>query len=178
MYEYCENEMINSFNANELKQLNMKVDNDLIQMGYLHVVEGTKHYNPSKSSFSTFIYRFLTSRFLNYIRNNQADKRKSNLDNLSLHKEIDSDEGKSLFLDLLQDEKTNVEKQVITKITLEQLYESLSEKQKEVIILRSLGYGNVEIAKKLSVSHTAIKDRWNLALRKMREKGYENSIQG
>src|SRR5690606_21154487 len=103
--EYCNRRLFDNYIRYVLKRANVQCNDDLIQQGYLYIISSLKQYKPSNSAFSTFIYRMLRNKFINFIRNENAEKRKSNYNNIHLEQTLKED-SETTFLDLLQDNRT------------------------------------------------------------------------
>lgn len=67
-----------NFQASKLGNMyNVQVD-DLVSLGHSVLSECMEKWNPEKSLFSTFLYRMLSSRMVDYVRRER--KRKTNID--------------------------------------------------------------------------------------------------
>lgn len=153
--EYCNRRLFDNYIRYVLKGLNMDCDDDLIQQGYLYILNGLKSYKPTNSAFHTFVYHQLRNKFINFIRNNNVEKRKSNKNNLHLEQPL-KDDSETTYLDLLQDDRASVENKVINKVFLEESLNLITKQQKEMLLLFGEGYLASEIARKLKVSRPTV----------------------
>lgn len=127
---------------------------DLIQDGYVHVIESLDRYDCSKGVF-----------FLGYIRYSlkyfYLDKSKKHESHASLNERVISDAGNSLeFIDFLEDIDICLEKDYEYKESVGLLYDALntlSKRERQVIVMYYFkGYGLKTISKILGLAYRTV----------------------
>ncbi|MFE3973168.1 sigma-70 family RNA polymerase sigma factor [Peribacillus sp. YIM B13481] len=139
---------------------------DFLQIGRTCVFEAIKSYKPGKGkAFSSFAFVAIKNKFCEFIRNLEREKRDQ-------RNEISwSFVNEGLDLINLLESPTNVEKYVIKKITLENLLNTLTKRQREIVDLFLLDYNFEEIAEILGSKGKgrSLNKTYNDALKKMRK---------
>jgi RNA polymerase sigma factor (sigma-70 family) len=136
---------------------------DFIQLGYEAAYQALKKFKPGKAAYLSFVYLCVTQAYDQQFNRLETGKRKG--EEVSYNKTI-SDENTMEYYYLV-DHQTNVEKQVITKIRLEEKLNLLNPTQRETMLLYFAGYSYSEIAKKTNVKKTAIRERMRASFIKM-----------
>lgn len=140
---------------------------DLIQDGYLHVIESLDRYDCSRGVF-----------FLGYIQYSlkyfYLDKSKKYESNASLNKRVICDTDNSAeFIDFLEDNDICIEKDYEYAESISSLYkaiETLSKRERQVIVMYYLrGYGLITISKVLNIAYRTVVNTKVNGLRKLRE---------
>lgn len=116
---------------------------DFMQIGRIEVLKGLEEFDPSRGkNFMSFVFMKVKSQLIKEVTALSTIKRDcSNV--MSYHQEMDQG---NTFEQFLPDHKTNVEKYVVNKVTVEQLIKRLNKHQKKVILYRLQGYTFKEIS--------------------------------
>lgn len=136
---------------------------ELIQVGYEGAMIAIRDFKPGKSSFSRFLFLNI-SRIFGRL-SNYMDAKKREREEFSLNQFIS--DGGDTFERYMVDWATNVEKTVITKITLEEKMELLSPVQRETFNHVFLGYQFEEIAEQMKTNKKTLISRVRTAFIKM-----------
>jgi RNA polymerase sigma factor (sigma-70 family) len=114
-------------------------DEELIHIGHIYIMERLKGFKQGKRTLKTYLIMCLCSMFGKLLRDAQADKRRSNIQT----QEVDS------LPEIVQikifRESTNVEKEVINKIMLENALSCMRENERKAILLELMGYQKNEV---------------------------------
>jgi len=109
---------------------------DVIQEGYIGATNALQGYTPGKGTFTNLLFIKISQEYGKIAERNMMKKR--NGETCSYQDWLDS--AGNTFEFYLLDQQTNVEKQVVTKVCVEQMLELVSEKQKEVLLQFIQGY--------------------------------------
>lgn len=138
---------------------------DFLQIGRVEIWKGVKRFKPGHNkAFISFVYMTIKHEFIKQINALEALKR-DNRQSISYQtkelREIDF---------FLKDKKTNVERYVINKVTIEQLIKRVNRHQRNVIDCYMMGYTFEEIASILGrgTFKTINRSFWD-AVKKMRK---------
>lgn len=138
---------------------------DLLQDVFLKIFDKAQDYKPL-GKFKTWLYTMARNQCVDHYRRKQIRKAES------LNKNIDSD-SEQTFLDQLASENVDTEtslKQRELDSILEAALQSLSEEQREVVLLRSkMGFKFDEIAEMTNNSSNTVKSRMRYALEGIRK---------
>lgn len=112
-----------------IKKMNLKsLSNDEYQNfyddGLIGLINGIKTYNQDKSQLSTYLYTCIKNNICRGMYLATMDKRKSNYNTFSLDKTF-NDTTEDTYLDILADEKVNIEEEVSKKIEIQRLLKCL-----------------------------------------------------
>lgn len=137
---------------------------DLIQEGYVVILEGIKNFDPSKGvNFLGYMKVILKYHYLN--------KHKKRENHISLNQEVNEGEGE--FIDFLVDEKCDVQDMITKKEDsgrLEYALSSLTERQRQVVCLYYIeGKKMDEIKDILGISYRTVVNTKVRALEKMKK---------
>lgn len=117
---------------------------DFLQIGRTVVFQRVSTYKPGKGkSFSSFVFMAIKHKFIQHMQFLEAEKR----DQRNEFSYNDTEEGLEI-INILPSH-TNVEKQVINKITVEKMLGKLSKRQRQIVMLSLRGYIFEEIAEML-----------------------------
>lgn len=147
--------------------LNIYDYDDLFQVGCLGLIHAAKQYKGKllQYSFTTVATYHIRSFLHNEARKLYQAKREKELTNLSLDAEI----AENCSLNDIVTDKPDVFNDIENKVTLEQLYRQLNEREIVVINMRLEGYKQQEIAKLLNVSQSYAARIENGAIKKMQQ---------
>lgn len=162
-----------------LKKLNLynKI-NEYYDVGMIGLCKAAKRFDTNKGlTFSTYACTCIKVEILTYIRNEKAEKRKTNYNTISLNKIIYSNEKDSeITLEDMLPSKINIEEEMIKKDQMEHLYKALSKlKEREIGIINDL-YGlngvkkltQMELSEKYNLSQPQISRIKNKSIKKLR----------
>lgn len=146
-----------------------------IEEGMIGLAKAINTFNPSKGAkFSTYAYICIKSEINSYVRKRNNHKRKINyVCKNSIDEYIKGDEEGLTFKDLMIYEKDDY----TSKVDLEHLLKVLKKIEieiydiRKIIIKKSEGYKNIEIAKMIGVEKNTIKHRIDKAKIKLIELG-------
>ena len=125
-------------------------------------------FNPEKAKFSTYVMKCMFNEYNMVLRSNNSNCRKANESALYYYDNIPLCNGGDdlIYLDVIEDKSCiNVEDAVITKMSI-QIYDKLTDLQKQVFKLTLFGYTQIEIAEILDYSQGYI----SRILKKIRKK--------
>lgn len=140
---------------------------DFLQIGRIEVLNALKLFNPSrKKNFMSFVYLKVKSELIKQIEFLEAQKR----DNRKVSSYNQETSDGTEFIEFFTDKKLNVEKYVISKVTIEQLLQRVNKHQKQVLLYRMQGYTFKEIAHMLGRGNDrTMHQAYKLAVEKMRK---------
>lgn len=148
---------------NEVHSLDL---DDFLQIGRTSVFEAIKKFTPGKGkAFSSFAFMVIKQQFIKWIKFLEAEKR----DQRNEFREIETEEGLNI-IDLMPS-YINIEKYVIKKITLENLLNQLTKRQRQIVDLFLQDYNFEEIAEILGSKGKgkSLNKTYNDAIKKMRK---------
>lgn len=157
-----------------IKQLNIKITDDNIQTGCIGLINGIKTFDASKGyKISSYLTTCIKNEVVKEYLLSKCDNRKANNKAISIYEE--ESEG-LMIIDTLYS-PTNVEREVLFKIEMERVYDSINKLKpiyKEIIEYRhGLNDGKPlnlpEIAKIYGVSHQNINQKLNTIYKKLRD---------
>ena len=135
---------------------------DFENIAYIILEKELKKYKPSKSGVYTYSINVLKRRMGDYIRNNyETDKTRANFCPQSLNVPVADDIDLEIE-DTLQANKEEKQESNITKI--KKFIKTLSNKQKEILLLSIIGLDEGEIQSVMEISST----EYDEILRKLR----------
>lgn len=124
-------------------------DEDIVQTGMVALCKAANTWDEEKGAFSTYAVLCIQNGIRHYFRDNKKHK---NI--LSLDYEVRGKDGEPKeFGDLLVGEED------VDYVNVEDVYNNLSSKDKEIFNLRCAGMNNTDIGKYLGCSHQAIQQR-------------------
>lgn len=139
------------------KNIDLEEYYDVLAIGLC--VAATK-YDASISSFSTYAFTCMNSQYCKELRRNQ---RKSKIPAdmiLSLDEPLcqntDTHDGNLTLSDLLPDNTVDVEKDILTQQSLQEMCDSLKEKEKNVLMSLVNGKSQSELAEQYGISRQRI----------------------
>ncbi len=121
---------------------------DLVQDLITHIFEKIDKYDPKKSKFSTWVYKVCHNERLMQLRKNDATKRKSNVNTLSLNNIIDDQDTESIDL-LIDDSDTS---SYYKKVIIDLVYPQLSDMSKKYFD----GVNQVDLAREYNMSQANV----------------------
>jgi len=128
---------------------------DVIQEGYIGATTAIQEHIPGKGTFTNLLFIKISQVYGKIAERNMMQKR--NGETCSYQDWLDG--AGNTFEFYLLDQRTNVEKQVVTKVCVEQMLELVSKKQKEVLLQFIQGYTYEEIAKQLNTKKSTVSER-------------------
>lgn len=160
-----------------LKQMNLYKDREeWFDVGVIGLIKGIKGYNPDYGlAVSTFACRCIKNEILLEIRKNNSNKRKVNMNCVSLEKEIYNNGTTEPIL--LKDQipsKYDLEQEVIKNDVMENLLNNLNDKERYVLLHTYGLFGNEvykqsRMSKELKKSQTMISRILKKAIGKIKE---------
>lgn len=136
------------------KKLKMDVD-DIVQLGYEGALRAIKNFTPGRGTFRHMLNMSVSASLINELERLEASKRQAEL--VSMDEPIGNGENGLEYY--LNDNKTNVEKTVITKMRLEEKLQLLNEIQRDTFMRLFEGYNYEEIGKQMGVTKAAVFQR-------------------
>lgn len=119
----------------------LRMDKDeFIHCAHIEIMRITKEFKPGMRSFMSFVVMCLISRFKKMLRAEDAEMRRANIGASDVNT-LPTDIQERIFCSPL-----NVEKYVINKITIEEVWDVLREVEKQAILLNLYGYPQNEIS--------------------------------
>ena len=170
--------ILNSYYANDAKKLHIMVDKILVRLKFYDVdnedfyslaneifVDVIRRYDKSQD-FNGFLYSCLTNKFKTEMTRRNRQKRQADKNSISIYTPIENDKGKSTLGDIIADTNT-IEKEFFEE--KEEGYSKemckylgrLSELQKEVLRLISIGFTPSEILEELHINQKIYEDCYN-----------------
>jgi RNA polymerase sigma factor (sigma-70 family) len=144
------------------QRLKMELE-DLFQIANMEIARRIKGFIPGMRTIKTYVIMCLISKFSKLLRDVHASKRRSNIGTKRVDKLPDNVQTR-IFRD-----HTNIEKEVINKIMLEQAIEHLNDKEKQALTLYISGYQYREISTIFGTTNQGYAHRLlNKAYKKMR----------
>ena len=129
----------------------LKRDQDMVQVGMLGLCQAASRYEEDKGAFTTFACKCIRSSICHELR---ARNKYNRADVISLNYEIDDGEGgKTELGDLIVGEPD------VEYVEIDQLYNKLSNLDKQIVDLRKQGLTNLQIATTLGRSESRIHQR-------------------
>jgi RNA polymerase sigma factor (sigma-70 family) len=122
-----------------LERLLKMDDEELIHIGHIHIMKRLKGFIPGSRTLKTYLIMCLSSFFGSMMRDAQTDKRKSNV------KTTQVDSLSEFVQTRIFRSNTNVEKEVINKIMLEEALAQMKPNEQKAIKLELMGYQKNEI---------------------------------
>lgn len=160
-----------------LKQMNLyKEYEEWFDVGVIGLIKSVKNYNPDYGlALSTYACRCIKNEILLEIRKNNSNKRKVNMNCVSLEKEIYNN-GTGEFI-LLKDKipsEYDLEKEIIKNDVMLNLLNVLNDKEKYVLVHTYGLFGNeiykqCKMSKELKKSQTQISRILKKAIEKIKE---------
>lgn len=135
-----------------LKSLNLNpLDEDLFSIGLIGLVKAVNTFNPNKGfAFSTYATRIIRNEILTTF------KKKRIIPAFSLDEPYNLDNGESVdFSEMIADNK-RFEEEVIADMQTEQIFSSMSEREKKIITLSMQDKTQREIAKICGISQSYV----------------------
>ncbi|MCK1982207.1 MULTISPECIES: sigma-70 family RNA polymerase sigma factor [Peribacillus] len=153
-------------NVERMKNIYKLDIEDFMQMGRMEIFRAVDRFETGRGmTFSSFIFMVVKHEFGKFITILTAKKRDL-CNEFSYHAETSSE---TELIDFFT-ANTNVEKYVINKMMIELLIERVTDRQKEVIMLKLEGYNDVEIGEILGgISHQAVGQSYTRAVNNMRK---------
>jgi RNA polymerase sigma factor (sigma-70 family) len=131
---------------------------DLIQLGYEGALKAMRDFKPGKGTFSNLLFLAISQSYGQQFQYAETEKRKR--EEVSYNKVISEENTMEYYL---VDHLTNVEKTVITKLQLEEKLSMLNPTLRETFLLYFVGYSYNEIAERMQVKKSAIRERMKKA---------------
>ena len=159
-----------------LKQLGLYEQRDnYYDLGLIGLVRAANEYDETKGyTFTTYAATCIRNEILRDIRHNQSDKRKANLNTISLEVVVNSDAGKdTLLIDSIPSD-FDMEEYIIQRedmLALHKAFKMLDAKE-QLLIKRYYGPSKVtqvEIAKEFKTTQTAISRKLKSIIHKIRD---------
>lgn len=145
---------------------------DLFQIGCMGLLRAAKEFDPSKGyTFGTYGYLLIKHELIREIKKAKRDKRKANMDSISLNQEIGHEVEPVFLLDTLIDDQM-----VEAEVEYRWLLESVINLDPVIMEPLSIGYTQKEIAKMHGYSHTWSWKRVVKVRKRMMVCGYMNVL--
>lgn len=129
---------------------------DLFSQVFLKITENVQSYDPTKSSYGTWIYTITQNTVRDYFRKSQH-----NMD-VELPEDMP-----------LADSHADIEKELLRQESLQYLAEALNklpERERDIIILRFYhGLSSKEVCEKVGVSYANVRYLQTIAIKKLRD---------
>ena len=125
--------------------------NDFENIAYIYLSKAIKTYKPSKSGVNTYAINVLKRRMGDYLRNNyNTDKTRANFCPQSLNIPVSEDSEMELEETLIDNrQQCEVENNVVK---IKRFMKTLSNKQKDILLLATIGLDEHEIKNVLGIS--------------------------
>lgn len=153
-------------NVRKTAQIHGYAIEDFLQLGRMEVLAAIEKFDPTKeNNFMSFLYmkvKNIVIQKMQYLEAQMRDNRLVESYNIEL-------EDGTEVVEFINDNKTNVEKYVIDKLTVEQLLVRLNPHQRKIILYRMQGYKFEEISEMLGRgSMKSMSQAYRLGIKKMR----------
>ncbi|MEZ0535961.1 sigma-70 family RNA polymerase sigma factor [Caldicellulosiruptoraceae bacterium PP1] len=136
---------------------------DLLQEGNLAIIQAINNYDPSKNiKFITYAYYWIERNIQRCIirdTNIRPSFRNCNvfsIPNTHSLEEVIADDENITLKDVISS-NDDIQEQVEKRIMLNEILSTLTKEQKQILILKSKGYSNYEIAKEINIDESKIK---------------------
>lgn len=129
---------------------------DLLQEGRFALFQATKKYDPTKGKFSSFAGRYIYNSVQRVLRAEKREKRRCPGEAVSLNEAASPQDGQTELLDILPDERVDVEREAMARLTLDEIIPGLESRELRILMMRSQGYGYGDIAETLGVSRQRV----------------------
>ena len=152
-------------NVERMKNIYKLDIEDFMQIGRMEIFRAVDRFETDRGmTFSSFIFMVVKHEFGKFITILTAKKRDL-CNEFSYHTEI----GETELIDFFT-ANTNVEKYVINKLMIEQGMERITDRQKEIVMMKLEGYTDIEIGEILGgVSRQAVGQSYTRAVNNMRK---------
>jgi RNA polymerase sigma factor (sigma-70 family) len=140
---------------------------DFLQIGRLEIFKRIQNYQYGKGqTVTSFIYMLVKHEMIKVLDKLEAKKRDNRKD-ISMESKLEDGKDFGVFL---HDQKMNVEKYVINKLTVEDLLQKVNKHQRKVLYYRMQGYEFHEISELMHRgSAGSMSQAYRLALKKLRK---------
>lgn len=130
-----------------MQQYHLSIE-DYYDLAAIGLCKAGSKFDDSKSKFSTYAYKCISTSVFGEIRNKKAKKRIPEHQIIYYQAEFDDNNGgdTSTFMNYIPS-KENVEENVLSKIIFEEYMSRLKGRDKQIFILLSEGYKQKEICK-------------------------------
>lgn len=154
---------------------------DLISIGTIGLIKGIRTFNPEKNiKLATYASRCIENEILMHLRKTQKSRNEYSLDEVL---SIDSEGNEMVLADVLGSDDVPTLTKLLKEEDIENLYyalNKLSEREKEIVIMRFGLYGEValtqkEVADKLGISQSYISRLEKRIMEKMKTE-IENKV--
>lgn len=133
------------------------VEEDWYGVAAIALCRAARNYDPERGyTFSTFAMRVIHNGLAVAIRDRNSGKKIPPECVSSYNKIVPIETDKDQEYSSLLPSPTNVERQVLTKVSVEKVKSKMTEKENRVLTLAELGYSNEDIGKIIGVSHSRI----------------------
>ena len=106
-----------------------------------------------KNSFSTFAYKIMLNDIRTVARN---DRKKQKIGKLIYYQDDTNENHKSDFLDIIPDDRVNIEDDIIFKFHINEIMNKLSDRDLKILYLLMDGYTQREIGKMINTSQVLV----------------------
>ena len=127
---------------------------DLFSIACMGLVYGARLYDPAISRPSTYLYNCCRGMLLDELRRSRCECRAGTVYSLDRVVRLGDDDADTLG-ELLPD-KTNVEEEALANITMQQILELATSRERIVAMMRVRGATQVEIAQALGVTQATV----------------------
>lgn len=130
---------------------------DYYDLAAIGLCKAGSKFNGSKSKFSTYAYKCMFTTVFTEIRNRKAEKRIQDHQIVYYQAEFDDSNGgdTSIFLNYIPSNE-NVEDNVLSEIIFEEYMNKLKERDKQIFILLSDGYKQIDVSKIVGCSQAQV----------------------
>ena len=126
--------------------------NDFVSISFLILSKELEKYNPDKSSIYTYSIQVLKRRMSDFIRNNyNTDKTRANFCTQSLNVPT-ADDSDTELVDMIVD-SSSLYKAENNILKIKRFFKTLSNRQKEILFLITIGLNADEILSVLDITH-------------------------
>lgn len=126
--------------------------NDFVSISFLILSKELEKYNPDKSSIYTYSIQVLKRRMSDFIRNNyNTDKTRANFCTQSLNVPT-ADDSDTELVDMIVD-ASSLYKAENNILKIKRFFKTLSNRQKEILFLITIGLNADEILSVLDITH-------------------------
>lgn len=171
-----ENQKLIGFVINKMN-LNFKF-NELVDLGMIGLIKGVKKFDKKKRvRASTYLYHCIQAEISLYLRTLNTKKRGAGYKTVSLDQEVCIGNRNIALLDMIADDKTHIEDEIVKNELMTELHEKINclcEREKNIIchtfgILEFKKMSQCEIANKYKISQPEVSRLVRNILKKIRK---------
>jgi len=129
---------------------------DLLQEGRLALYQAAEKYDPAKGKFSSFAARYIRNSIQRILRSENRGKRRCPGATISLNEAVGSQDGQTELLNLIPDERGDLEADAMGRLMLDEIIPSLESRELKILMMRAQGYDYRDIALAIGVSRQRV----------------------